>query len=116
MEDAENLLKVLELLDTSWSQVSSELTDEQLLEFKNDLEDFQQKIESSESREEINKTARDFYQICSDLKYLKDISEAEFPDIRGASLPEKDEEIKIKIINYCETLASRMHLFKDESK
>ena len=114
MEDAKNLLTVMKLLDTLWDKLTSDLTEEQIAYLTGEINSFKSKVKSSTNSDEINDVAKDFYKIFSKIESMEELASVNIPEMRGASLPEPEEEIRIRLLNYCETMANRLNLLKDD--
>ena len=114
MDEVEKLATILGVLDYYWKKMTSDLSTEQLLLLKEELSELETKIKSSENITDINAAAKQFFDNFPNigpLEYLANIKEQK---MRGGDLPKVDEEIRIKIINYCVTLQDKIETIPDK--
>ena len=116
MKDAENLMKILDALKVQWRKLSSDLKDEQLSYLKTELSELEIKLNSAQDIDEIGEISKIFIQTFSKLEPLEFMVNIEKNDLRSGDLPEADEEIRIKIINYCVILSKKIDDLKDEKR
>ncbi|UCH88644.1 MAG: hypothetical protein JSV49_10385 [Thermoplasmata archaeon] len=113
MDEAKNLATILSILDNLWVKLTSDLTPEQLELLKKELAELELKMKEAKSTEEINQIAKDFYPTFSKLESLEFLANPEKIQMRSGSLPDIEEEIKIKLINYCVVLQDRLKTLED---
>ena len=116
MKDAENLVKIFNALNIQWRKFSSDLSSEHLSYLRTELSGLEEKLKSTQDNNEINRMSKLFIQTFSKLEPLEFLVNIENNDLRGGDLPETDEEIRIKIINYCVILCKKIDDLKDEKK
>lgn len=105
---AKNLTIALRLLDSHWDRFTENMTDEQRTLLSNTISEIEPKVKNSSNISETSEEALRFFNICRQIESLALLTELEEPVVRGASLPDPDEEVKIKIINYCIQLKKKM--------
>ena len=108
MEENENLTMVLGILDNYWAKFTSNLSEQQMHNLKQELTALELKIKSAKKYDEITAASKNFFNTLLDIESLKFLANLDKPHMRGGSLPEIQNDIKIKIINYCVTLQYRI--------
>jgi len=108
MDSVKNLVTILNLLDTQWRKLTSDLTSEQLALLKNEFMELQNKMKSMENIDEMNNLSKDFIQGFSNVEPLDFLAKIDQPQMRGGSINDVVDEIRIKIINYCVNLQERI--------
>ena len=74
----------------------------------NELADLEPRIRNSSNIAETGEQAARFFDVCSQIDSLAFLSNMDDSLNRGASLPQPEEEVKIKILNYCVQLKEKM--------
>ena len=105
---ARNLTIALGFLESYWEQLSQNLTPEQQSLLVTELEKLEPKIQNSKDMSETSEEANKFFSVFSQIEPLAFLSDLEEPQKRGGSLPSPDDEVKIKILNYCVMLKKKM--------
>lgn len=108
MDSVKNLVTILNLLDTQWGKLTSDLTPEQLELLKKEFLELQNKMNSIENIDQLNDLSKDFIQGFSNVEPLDFLAKIGQPQMRGGSINDVVEEIRIKIINYCVNLQDRI--------
>jgi hypothetical protein len=114
MEEEEKLTAVLGILENYWPRFTSDLSNEQLTYLKSELSGLADKMKSAKDTNDISNASRTFFDTLSAMKPLEFLANLDNPHNRGGSLPEVDNEIKIKIINYCVLLQDRIEESTDK--
>jgi hypothetical protein len=114
MDQVENLMKVMNILDTQWGKLTSNLTTEQLSDLKLEFSELENKMKSIKDIDEINDLSSNFIQMFSKMESLKFLANIDKASIRSGYLPELMEEMRIKIINYCVILQEKISSMEEE--
>ena len=117
MSESDALSVVLGIMDGNWKSINAALSKDQRDYLLNQISVLEQKLRSSRNIGDTDEAARNFfkalYKIAS-LRFLTDLGTAK---LRGGRLLEPDDEIKIKILNFCTVLRTRIDdTFDDEHK
>ena len=105
---ARNLTIALGFLESYWDQLSKNLTPEQQSLLVAELEKLEPRIQNSKDLNETSEEAIRFFSVFSQIEPLAFLSDLEGPQKRGGSLPSPEDEVKIKILNYCVMLKKKM--------
>ncbi len=114
MDHVKNLMTILDILDTQWGKLTSDMTVEQLSDLRLEFSGLENKMKSIKDIDEINDLSRDFIQMFSKLKSLEFLANIDKTQMRSGSLTELIEEIRIKIINYCVILQEKISTMEEE--
>lgn len=101
MNEGEKLSTVLDVLGNYWDKFTSDLTEKEFNLLQQQLSTLQSNIQSAQNIEEINGASKNFFEMLSNFEHLKFLADVYNTKMRGGDLPELEEEIRIKIINYC---------------
>jgi hypothetical protein len=105
---AQNLTIALGILDSYWDKLAKNMTPEQQALLNVELEKLGPRIEKSRDLAETSAEAAKFFNVFSEIEPLSFLSDLDDSQKRGASLNSPEEEIKIKILNYCVMLKEKM--------
>ena len=105
---AKNLTLALGILESYWERFAENMSAEDHAMLTNELTQLEPRIRNSASITETSEQAIRFFNVCSQIEPLSFLSNMDNTLNRGASLPAPDEEVKIKILNYCITLKEKM--------
>ncbi|UCH90023.1 MAG: hypothetical protein JSV49_05105 [Thermoplasmata archaeon] len=105
---ARNLSIALGLLDNYWDKLSVNLSTEDQSLLTTELEKLEPLLENSSDISETNDEAAKFLHVFEKIEPLAFLSDLDESGKRGASLTSPDEEVKIKILNYCVTLRKKI--------
>ena len=108
MDHIKNLITILNILDTQWGKLTSDLTEKQLSDLKLEFSELKNKIKSIENMDDINELSKNFIQKFSEVEPLEFLANIDKTQMRSGNLTELIEEIRIKIINYCVALQERI--------
>ena len=101
MNEGEKLSTVLDVLGNYWDKFTSDLNEKEFNLLQQELSTLQTSIQSAQNIDEINGASRNFFEMLSNFEQLKFLADVYNTKMRGGDLPEIEEEIRIKIINYC---------------
>jgi hypothetical protein len=105
---AKNLTLALGILDSYWDRFSENMSPEERAMLTSELTDLEPRIRNSTNITETSEQAVRFFNVCSKIEPLAFLSDMDDSLNRGATLPAPDEEVKIKILNYCVTLKEKL--------
>jgi hypothetical protein len=108
MDNAKFLMAILNVLDRYWGKFTSDMTQEQLNELQNEISTLKTKMTSTKDYDQVNVIAKEFFDNLSGIGALKDLADIGQTQMRSGSMPEREEDIKIKIINYCVMLDDKI--------
>jgi hypothetical protein len=114
MDSTKNLMTILTLLDSQWGKLTSELSNEELLQLKQEFSGLENKMASIDDIDKMNELSDHFIQGFSHMEPLEFLASIAQPQMRGGGLPDIAEEIRIKIINYCVTLQDKIDTLEKE--
>jgi hypothetical protein len=114
MEENEKLTMALGILDNYWTKFTSNLSKEQMQNLKQELTELELKIKSAKNNEEVTTASKNFFETLLNIESLEFLANVDKTHMRGGSLPEIQNDIKIKIINYCVTLQDRIDEITDQ--
>jgi hypothetical protein len=109
---AKNLTLALGLLENYWDKISADLTPEQQSQINAELLKLEPKIKKCKDLTEISEEAEKFLETFSTIEPLTFLSNLNEPMKRGASLISPEEDVKIKILNYCIKLEKKIQTEK----
>lgn len=115
MDEEEKLSAVLGILDNYWTRFTSDLSPEQFNYLKDELFGLENKIRTAKSINDVNTASRDFFEMISKLKPLEFLANIDKSQMRGGTLPELQDDVKIKIINYCVMLQDKINELNNEN-
>ena len=101
MNEGEKLSTILGILGDYWNKFTSDLTEDQLVNLKQELSILQTNVKTAKNLNDINEASKNFFEMLSKMEQLKFLADVYGGKMRGGDLPELEEEIRIKIINYC---------------
>jgi hypothetical protein len=107
VKQANNLTIALGMLDSFWERFAENLTPEQRELLKNELALLEPKIRNSQNITETSEHVVRFFDKCSQIESLSFLSNFN-ESIRSAGLPSPEDEVKIKILNYCVNLKQKL--------
>jgi hypothetical protein len=105
---AKNLSIALSILENYWDKLSKNLTPEQQSILTAELEKLEPKIKNSTGVEQTSMEASKFFQVFDQIEPLSFLSSMNENLERGATLTSPEEELKIKILNYCVNLKAKL--------
>jgi hypothetical protein len=115
VEEAKNLSLILGVLDKSWKSLTANLTEEQFELLKTNLNGLESKLKSSDKTEQINEAAKNFTSVFNSIEPLNFLISPESVRTRSGSLPDIEEDIKIKLINCAIALQERINETKQDN-
>lgn len=108
MEDSKNLAVVLNILEEYWGTLTPNITDEQLSGIEVELTSLENRMKQSKNTGDMNDASKDFFQVLKNMESFNTILDFNKLPLRSGSLPDLDEDIRIKIINYCVIIKDRI--------
>lgn len=114
MEDANRLSALLGVLSGHWDRLSEDMDQNQLSELSDLFSRLEFQMGEAGNAEQIESAASDFFMAISKFDILKGFLEAKDTAMRSGSLPLPEEEIRIKIINYCAIVNDRIMTMKGD--
>jgi len=108
IQNAKNLTIALSILDSYWEKISPSLTREERTLLTNEIERLEPRIRESTNIAQTSEEAVKFFNIFSQIEPLSFLSDLDNTLKRGATLGSPEDEVKIKILNYCVTLRDKM--------
>ena len=116
LDEAKNLATILSFLDFRWGKLNTELSEEELSHLELELAGLRDKIKETDNFDEVNDLSKNFIQRFSELEHLEFLANIQKNQIRSGGLPSPEEEIKIKIINYCVLIQNKIDELKGEKQ
>jgi hypothetical protein len=101
MDDVDKLITILGILDGNWDTFTKDLNNEELGYLRIEIANLKEKMETAENKDDIDNIAKNFFDSLKKVSSMEILVKLNIPDTRSGSLPESDEEVKIKLINYC---------------
>jgi hypothetical protein len=114
MEDANRLSALLSVLSGHWDRLSEDMDPQQLSELRDIFSQLETRMEKSGTAADIESAASEFFQAISRFESLRSLIDAGETTMRSGSLPLPEEEIRIKIINYCAIVTDRLKDLKND--
>ena len=108
VQNAKNLTIALSILDSYWDKLSPSLSAEERKLLTSEIARLEPKIRESNNIAQTSEEAVKFFNIFSQIEPLSFLSDLDNTLKRGASLTSPEEEVRIKILNYCMTLKDKI--------
>jgi hypothetical protein len=108
VQNAKNLTIALSILDSYWDKLSPSLTVEERKLLTSEIARLEPKIRESGSITQTSEEAARFFNVFQQIEPLSFLSDLDNTLKRGASLNSPEDEVKIKILNYCITLKDKI--------
>ncbi len=102
------LSAILSILNNYLDRFTADLTPEQMSILHDELSGLKESVDSAKSSSDIDIASKKFYESITNFKHLEFLTDLDKNKLRGGSLPGSQEDIKIKIINYCVVLQERI--------
>lgn len=108
MNEERILIMVLRFIDEHWEQFKDELSDEHMKILKDSLERLKGEASSADGIEALNEPAKDFFSVFNEIEPLTFLGDSQKSQLRSISLKQTNEDMKIKIFNYCGILIEKI--------
>jgi hypothetical protein len=108
MEESKQMTTILAVLNDEWNNFIKMLSDEQIDYLKLEIGELRRNLEKSEKNEDTANAARTFIEAFNHIEPLSFLTRIEGAHMRSGSLPEREEEIKIKLLNYCAIIRGKI--------
>ena len=108
MNDSEKLSTILGLLGDYWKKFTTDISEEQLKYLNQHLSELKASVKSAHDLDEINEASKNFFEILYSVEQLRFLTDVYDGKMRGGALPISEEDIKTKIIDYCNMFQERI--------
>ena len=108
MEESHKMTTILSVLNDEWDNFIKMLTDEQINYLKLEIAELERSLKNSERGEDTAKAAKTFIDAFTQIEPLSFLTRVDVAQMRSGSLPEREEEIKIKLLNYCAIIRNKI--------
>ena len=108
MFEESNLYMVLRFIDDHWERLLAELTSDQIKTLKSALETLRNEANSAQSINELMEPAIEFFHVLSHIEPLSFLGNTQGSRMRSLSPKKKQEDLQIKILNYCGILIEKI--------
>ena len=108
MNDSEKLSTILGLLGDYWKKFTSNISEDQLIYFNQQLSVLKSSVKSAKDLDEINEASKNFFGILSSVEQLRFLTDVYDGKMRGDSISISEEDIRTKLIDYCSMFQERI--------
>ena len=99
---------VLRFIDDHWDKLRHELSSDDIKILIDGLETLKNEAETASSAIDLNKPAKEFFQVFQNIEPLEFLGGTLGSQMRSLSPKKKQEDLQTKILNYCGLLIEKI--------